>query len=110
MFLMLCYSLGLFSILCYKYFVIFSVWVPEEQKTTQILFHVQAERTAWHCIAVWFNSVNDGCGKIPKDKYLCFRELCAHNDISYLKNALYSLHDTQDFDFSEGLDFIALGQ
>lgn len=98
MFLMLCYSLGLFSILCYKYFVIFSVWVPEVQKTKQILFHVQAERTARHCIAVWFSSVSDGCGKILKDKYLCFHELCARN-ISYLKNALYSLHDTQDLIF-----------
>ena len=67
--LRLCYSLGLFSILCYKYIIMFSVWVPEKQETIQGLFQVQAEGMALHRVVIRFNSVNDGCGKIPTDKY-----------------------------------------
>lgn len=69
--LRLCYSLGLFSILCYKYVIIFSVWVPEEQETIQILFQVQAEAKGMALchLVIRFNSVNDGYGKIATDKY-----------------------------------------
>lgn len=69
--LRLCYSLGLFSILCCKYTIVFSVWVPEEQESIQVLFQVQAkaEGTALRRTEIRFDSVNGGCGKIPTDKY-----------------------------------------
>lgn len=68
-FLMFCHSLEIFSILWYKYTIIFSVWVPEGQKTVQVLFQMQAEAAAQLSVLMQFNWENDVCGKIPKDKY-----------------------------------------
>jgi len=59
----LCYSLGLFSILCYKYIIIFPVWVPEQEETIQVLFQVQTEGMTLCHTVIQFNSVNNGCGE-----------------------------------------------